>query len=92
MGGQNARDSKHSGADRAGRSFAGPGFERLRAESACVARMQGIPSTLGADMVAGNVQDEGLGAVVRGQYGCPECKEFQALWGRAGWLATRKAP
>ena len=56
MGGQSARNSKHSGADR----------------------------------LSGFSQDEGLSTLGPGQYGWPECNEFQAFWGgQAVWIFAR---
>jgi len=48
------------------------------------------PSILGADRVVGFSQDEGLSALGQGHYGCPECKGFQAFWGRTGWSDFRR--
>ena len=38
----------------------------------------------GADRPSGVSQDEGLSTLGPGQYGWPECKEFQAFWGGQG--------
>ena len=46
---------------------------------------------LGAGRPVGAPQGEGLSALGQGQYGWPECKEFQAFWGgQAVWSFARR--
>ena len=75
MGGQNARISKRSAAGRERWSISAAGVWRLRVRSVWVARVQGFPSVLQREGSAGVFQ---LGW---GQYGWPECKDFQAFCG-----------
>ena len=86
MSSQNARISKHSAAGRMGWSNPGPGLWRLRVRSVWVARMQGFPSILRREGWEGAFQLEPYGSLGSGQYGWPECNDFQAFCGGKGGL------
>ena len=79
MGGQNARISKHSAAGRMGWIISVARLWRLRVRSVWVARMQGFPSILRREGWEGGFQLGCYGSLGWGQYGWPECKDFDAF-------------
>ena len=81
MGAQDATVSKHTAAGRMGWSISIAGLWRLRVRSVWVARMQRFPSILRWEGWAGGILLQGCGGLGSGQYGWPECKDFQAFCG-----------
>ena len=84
MGGQSARISKHSAAGKKGCSISVAGLWRLMVGPVWVGRVQGFLSILRRERWAGAFQLQGCGGLGSGQYGWPECKDFQAFCGVKG--------